>query len=151
MVAGVSSLLLAWYIGRAALLLTLFLIAWAELAALWHEGQEPGSGWLTVAWIGLPWLLGGSLIGLPPTMIGAAGMLTVLVACYAQLSPWAVVGPLCAAAFLLTLQHPIAAGILLLLSFPGLNTLLYRPTATAYRAVIAPWLLAMLLVVTSVL
>ncbi len=152
LVAGASSLLLGWSLGRTALLLTLLLLAWAELAALWHEGQTPpGSGWMAVAWVGLPWLLGGTLIGLTPTIVNAALVLTLLAAGYASPTFWTVVGPLGAVAFLLTQHHPIAAGSLLLLSYPGLLLRLTRPSLMAYRSAVIPWLLAMLLIVASVL
>lgn len=151
--ATLVSVLVSVILGRDALLLTLVMVAWTEMAALWHEGRgTAGAGWAAGALVGLPWLLGASL-GTPERLQPAisALALTLLMALYAHPSPVAVVGPLFAAVFLIWQGHSIAAGILFLLALPGLMLLLHHPPVQAYRRAVAPWLVAMIALVAWVL
>jgi hypothetical protein len=156
--------LIAWFLGRTALLLTLLMLAWTEIAVLWHEGRgEVGTVWAAGAWVGFPWLLGASLslsaVGVEGAASAEALMLPalsalVLMAMTALIllpSGWAAAGPALAGAFLLWRGHAFAAGIVLLLALPGLFLLLHHPDAKTYRRALLPWFLAMLILIASVL
>lgn len=151
------SVLAALILGRNALLLTLAMAAWTEIAVLWHAGRgDVGAAWAAGALVGLPWLLGASLGAAPdnaatlqPALSALA--LTLLIAFYAHPAPSAMLGPLLAGGFLVWQGQFLAAGVLLLLALPGLLLLLYRPETPAYRRAIAPWLLAMILLMAWVL
>jgi len=148
-----ASLLLAWGCGRVAVLLTLLLLASAQLIALWHNGSgERSIGGEALAWVSLPWLLGASLTTEAvfwPLL--SAIVLLLLVKFHAQASWTAFVGPLLAALFLLWIRQPVAAGLLLLLGLPGLWLLNADLRGAAYRRAVAPWLLAMVVLLASVL
>ncbi len=151
--ALVVSVLAAMIVGRAALLLTLFMAAWTEMAVLWHGGRgEVGSVWAAGGLVGLPWLLGASL-GAIELMQPALSALTLvaLIGLYAHPSPLAAIGPALAAGFLVWQGHYIAAGGVLLLALPGWMALLYQPQAHVYRRTIAPWLMGMIAVMAWVL
>ena len=147
------SVLAALVLGRDALMLTLALVAWTEIAVLWHEGQgDVGAAWAAGALAGLPWLLGASL-GHSETLqpILSALALTLLMAFYAHPAPSAALGPLLGAGFLVRQGQFLAAGGVLLLALPGLLLLLQRPSTTTYRRAITLWLLAMILLMAWVL
>ncbi len=144
------SVLAALVLGRDALLLTLALIAWTEIAVLWHEGRgDVGAAWAAGALVGLPWLLGASL-GTSPDNTGtlqpalSALALVLLMAFYAHPVSLAALGPLLSAGFLIWQGRFLAAGGMLLLALPGLLLLLQRPATAVYRRALTPWLLAMI-------
>lgn len=151
--ALVVSLLMGIVGGRYALLLTLCLVSLAEIAALWHAGRgRVGIGWQAAAGVGLPWLLGASLGGSPSLRQALAALtLTVFVALFAAPKPWAVGGPLVGALFLISLGHFSVAGMLVLLTLPGLHLLFHRPPPAVYRRAVAPWILAALMLVAAAL
>jgi hypothetical protein len=150
--ALIISLLLGMGIGRSALLLTLLFLTLTELAALWHEGRGTGGkGWEALALVGLPWLLGASLGGTVLLPLLSAVVVTALVAGYARPGWLAMAGALIAALFLLWQQQPFAAGVLLLLVFPGLWLSANRVAVLAYRRAVLPWIVAMLLLFAGVL
>jgi hypothetical protein len=143
----VVSLLLSAALGRLPLLLTFLVLAGAQLAALWGEGQGyAGTGWEALAMVGVPWLLGTTLVAPHPSLLSAS-VVTLLVSLYAVPGPVAVLGPVLTVALVtLTQKDTFAAGVLLLLSLPGLLLLAReRVSAPEYRATIAPWMLGMLL------
>ncbi|HQE92347.1 MAG TPA: hypothetical protein PLH19_06675 [Anaerolineae bacterium] len=144
--AFIVSVLAAMVVGRDALLLTLLMAAWTEMAVLWHGGRgDAGSIWTAGALVGLPWLLGASLGGTALTQpVLSALTLVVLAGFYAHPSPLAAIGPLLAACFLIWQGHFIATGGILLLALPGWMALLYHPPVHAYRRTVAPWLLGMI-------
>ena len=145
------SLLLGVALGRTALFLTLLLLACAQLAALWDEGRgRPGPFWQAITLVGIPWLLGASLAGETLPLLAPLAV-TLLAGFFAQAGPIAILGPLLAAGFLVWQGHPFAAGILLLLAFPGLLLLTQRVEKTAYRQAVALWLIAMLLLIGGTL
>lgn len=156
--ALVVNLLAALVLGRDALLLTLAMIAWTEIAVLWHEGRgDVGAAWAAGALVGLPWLLGASL---GVSSAGPAGMLQpalsalaliLLMAFYAHPAPTAVLGPLLGAGFLVWQRQFLAAGGVLLLALPGLLLLLQRPSMATYRRALTPWLLAIIFLMAWVL
>lgn len=147
------SVLAALVLGRDALLLTLAMAAWTEIAVLWHEGRgDVGAAWAAGALVGLPWLLGASLrdtATLGPVLSALA--LTLLMAFYARPAPSAALGPLLGAGFLVWQGQFLAAGGVLLLALPGLLILLQRPSTATYRRVLTPWLLAIILLMAWVL
>jgi hypothetical protein len=151
------SVLAALILGRNALLLTLAMVAWTEIAVLWHEGRgDVGAAWAAGALVGLPWLLGASLSALPDTTATlrpalSALALTLLMAFYAYPGPSATLGPLFGAGFLVWQGQFLATGGLLLLALPGLLLLLQRPPTTMYRHALTPWLLAIILLTAWVL
>lgn len=145
------SLLLGVVLGRTALFLTLLLLACTQLAALWNEGRgQPGPFWQAIALVGIPWLLGTSLAGETLPFLAPLAV-TLLAGFFAQAGPTAILGPLLAAGFLVWQGHPFAAGMLLLLAFPGLLLLTQRVEKTAYHKAVALWLIAMLLLVGGTL
>lgn len=151
------SVLAAVVLGRNALLLTLAMMAWTEIAVLWHEGHgDVGAAWAAGALVGLPWLLGASL-GVSANPAGmlrpalSALALILLMAFYAYPAPLAALGPLVGAGFLIWQGHFLAAGGVLLLALPGLLLLLQRPSTATYRRALTPWLLAMILLMAWVL
>ena len=155
--ALVVSVLAALILGRNALMLTLALAAWTEIAVLWHEGRgDVGAAWAAGALVGLPWLLGASLspsadttATLQPVLSALA--LTLLMAFYAYPGPSAALGPLFGGGFLVWQGQFLAAGGVLLLALPGLLLLLQHPQTTVYRRALAPWLLVIILLMAWVL
>jgi hypothetical protein len=151
------SVLAALVLGRNALMLTLAMVAWTEIAVLWHEGRgDVGAAWAAGALVGLPWLLGASLGAAPDTTAMlrpalSALALALLVAFYAYPGPSAALGPLFGGGFLVWQGQFLAAGGLLLLALPGLLLLLQRPSPTMYRRALTPWLLAIILLMAWVL
>jgi hypothetical protein len=147
------SLLLGIALQRTALLLSVVLLALAELAALWHEGEgEVGSLWEGAALVGLPWLLGATLQrGISGEAALAASALTLLVALYARPAWTAVLGPIVGVIYLTGRGQAMAAGWLVLLAIPGLMMLVQEPDRQTYRQAVAPWVLAMLLLVAGAL
>lgn len=147
------SVLAALVVGRSALLLTLALAAWTEIAVLWHEGRgDVGAVWAAGALVGLPWLLGASLGDaeiLRPALSALA--LVLLMAFFAHPAPSAALGPVLGGGFLVWQGQFLAAGGVLLLALPGLMLLLQRPSAEMYRRILTPWLLAMILLTAWVL
>ncbi len=153
--------LIAWALGRTALLLTLLMLAWTEIAVLWHAGRgEVGTVWSAGAWVGFPWLLGATLSlsttgieGARALMLPALSALVLMGMTALILLPsgWAAAGPALAGAFLLWQGHAFAAGIVLLLGLPGLFLLLHHPDAETYRRALLPWFLAILILIASVL
>lgn len=147
------SVLASLVLGRDALLLTLAMIAWTEIAVLWHEGRgDVGAAWAAGALVGWPWLLGASLgdtEALRPALSALA--LILLMAFYAHPAPSAALGPLLGAGFLVWQGQFLAAGGVLLLALPGLLLLLQRPSTATYRRALAPWLLAIILLMAWVL
>ncbi|MGC9523048.1 MAG: hypothetical protein ACP5HG_14335 [Anaerolineae bacterium] len=139
------SLLLGAALGRSALLLTAFLLTWAELAALWHEGEgQVGMLWQGIAVAGLPWLLGGGLMeGNRMALTLSALSISLLVSLYGLRSWWSLLGPGLGATFLVAQGKAFAAGLLLLFALPGLIALSYRPSREAHRRLTGPWVLAM--------
>lgn len=145
------SLLLGMALGRTALFLTLLLLACTQLAALWNEGRgQAGPFWQAITLVGIPWLLGASLAGETLPLLAPLAV-TLLAGFFAQAGPTTLLGPLLAAGFLVWQGHPFAAGVLLLLAFPGLLLLTQRVEKTAYRQAVALWLIAMLLLVGGTL
>ena len=144
--AWIVSVLAGLILGRTALLLTLVLTAWTEMAVLWHEGRgDVGPGWAAGALVGLPWLLGAALAAEDVTLpVLSALALFVMMGFYAIPSPAAAIGPIAAAAFLVWQGHFIPAGILMMLAVPPLMLLLQRPPAEDYRSAVTPWLAAMI-------
>ncbi len=143
-------ILAALVLGRDALLLTLVMMAWTEIAVLWHEGRgDVGATWAAGALVGLPWLLGASL-GAPANPTGmlqpalSALALILLMAFYAHPGPSAALGPVWGAGFLIWQGQFLAAGGVLLLALPGLLLLLQRPSMTMYRRALTLWLVAMI-------
>ncbi len=147
------SLLLSLSLGRTALLLSALFIAWTELAILWHGGQERiKTGWIATALVGLPWLLGASLQSPPAaTQLMSTGVLILLSGFFASHSPLAALGPLTTISFLVWQTHVITAAWILLLSIPGLLLLQQKMPAETYQRTIAPWLVAMVLLIARVL
>lgn len=163
------TLLLSLALGRIAIVCSLLFCAWAELAALWHEGQGHVSAlWVGWARVGLPWLLGAMLVleaaaGAPA--VGGVGMtapetkfatamlsalvLTLLFALYLQPSFVALLGPTVAAIYLILRGRAFIAGVVLLLAFPGLRLILHQPSEDTYRRAIIPWLLVMLIIIAG--
>ncbi len=145
------SLLLGVVLGRTALFLTLLLLACTQLTALWDEGRgRPGPFWQAITLVGIPWVLGTSLGGETLPLLAPLAV-TLLAGFFAQDGPIAILGPLLAAGFLVWQGHPFAAGMLLLLAFPGLLLLTQRVAGTTYRQAVALWLIAMLLLVGGTL
>lgn len=145
--------LLSLALGRTALLFSISLLTFAELATLWHEGKGyVGTGWEAIGRVGLPWLLGASLVG-PITLTSwlVALVVTILVGLQATNRAWSIIGPLIASAFLLWQGYSFAVGGVLLLSFPGWLLLLDGIEPTRYRRAVAPWLLLMLLLIAGAL
>ncbi len=158
-VALALSLLLGLALGRIPFLLSSLLLAWSQLATLWCGGEgRVGTFWRAVALVGLPWLLGATLaVGDPtPAVLRLTAALICLAACFAHPSLLNLVGPLVAVIVLVREGHPLAAGFLLLLAVPGwmllphLAELPPREAERRYRVAIAPWLVAMLLLVAGV-
>ena len=151
--ALVVSALTALIVGRDALLLTLFMTAWTEIAVLWHGGRgEVGAVWGAGGLVGLPWLLGASLGGTALTQPALSALTLVsLIGSYAHPSPLAASGPALAAGFLVWQGQYLAAGGILLLALPGWMALLYHPQVHVYRRTIAPWLIGMIVVMAWVL
>ena len=145
------SILAALILGRNALMLTLAMVAWTEIAVLWHEGRgDVGAAWAAGALVGLPWLLGASLGASPnstttlrPALSALA--LILLMAFYAYPGASAALGPLFGVGFLVWQGQFLAAGGLVLLALPGLLLLLQRPPTVMYRRALTPWLLAIIL------
>jgi hypothetical protein len=139
------SLLLGFIIGRTALMLTLMTFACTQLAVLWSGGKrEAGTGWLALTQAGLPWLLGSSLAqGIQTNAIVSGLVLIILVGVYALSSPFALVGPITAAVYLIWQEHTVTAGWLLLLALPGFIRLGEHPSTTVYRKAALPWILCM--------
>lgn len=151
LLAFLAGILLSLPLGRAALLLTLGLMTWAQLHALWNEGRgRPGSWGEAVALAGFPWLLGASL-GENGTPFGSTLAVVVLLGFYAIPGLPAFLGPLLAAAYLLWQGASLATGALLLLALPGLLLLTQRISPPLYRRAIAGWLMLMLLLMGWVL
>jgi hypothetical protein len=140
-----TSLLLGYIIGRAALLLTLMYFTSTQLALLWSGGRrEIGTGWLAATQAGLPWLLGASLVqGVQMHAILSGIVLTVLIGFYTLTSPLALIGPVAAAIYLIWQERTIGAGWLLLLALPGYLALGRRPSPSIYRKAVLPWILCM--------
>ncbi len=155
-IAGLAltlSALLSLALGRTAVLFSISLLTFAELATLWHEGKGyVGTGWEALGRVGLPWLLGTSLVG-PITLIPwlVALVVTILVSLQATNRAWAILGPLITSAFLLWQGESFAVGGVLLLSLPGWLLLLDGVDPTRYRRAVAPWLLLMLLLIAGAL
>ncbi|MEA3308205.1 MAG: hypothetical protein U9Q70_01655 [Chloroflexota bacterium] len=152
--AALVSLLLSAALGRTALLLTLLLLTWAELAALWNEGRGTvGSLWEALALVGLPWLLGAALTGEPLSALAllTALALTFLVSGHTRPSWRAALGAALVGLVLLWQGQAVATGLLLLLSVPGWRLALERVELSAHRAAVARWLLLMLALVAWVL
>jgi hypothetical protein len=145
------TLMMSLVLGRVAMICSLLFCAWAELAALWHEGQgRVGAVWTAWARVGLPWLLGALVVESPlTTALVSALVLTLLFALHLQPSLIALLGPLVAAGYLILLGRAFAAGMVLLLAFPGLRLVLHRPSVDAYRRAVFPWLLAMLMIIAG--
>ena len=169
------TLLLSLVLGRIAIVCSLLFCAWAELAALWHEGQGHVSAlWIGWARVGLPWLLGAMLVleaaaGAPAVVgvpaVGGVGttapeaklatamlsalVLTLLFALYLQPSVMALLGPIVAAIYLILQGRAFIAGVVLLLAFPGLRLILHQPSEDAYRRAVIPWLLIMLIIIAG--
>lgn len=152
--ATLISLLLSVALGRTALLLTLLLLTWAELAALWHAGQgKVGAHWEALAIAGLPWLLGNAATGgafSAPVALTALA-LTALVGWYARPSRLALLGSALLGIILIWQEAPLAAGALLLFSLPGWLLALEQAEVTAHRTAVARWLLLMLALVAGAL
>ncbi len=151
------TLLLSLVLGRIAIVCSLLFCAWAELAALWHEGQGHVSAlWVSWARVGLPWLLGAMVVQKVPTtevelitaMLSAL-VLTLLFTLYLQPSFVALLGPLVAAVYLILRERAFVAGVVLLLAFPGLRLILHQPSEDTYRRAIIPWLLAILVTIAG--
>jgi hypothetical protein len=144
-------LMMSLALGRVAMICSLLFCAWAELAALWHEGQgRVGPIWTAWARVGLPWLLGALVVESPLiSALFSAWVLTLLFALHLQPSFIALLGPLVAAVYLILLGSAFAAGVVLLLAFPGLRLILHRPSENAYRRAVFPWLLAMLIIIAG--
>lgn len=146
------TLLLGAALGRRSLLLSLCFAALTELTVLWHEGEgRAGPLWTGLSLVGLPWLLGGLLVGQEIQTVISGLALALTIGLYAQPSWWALSGPALGAAFLVSQDHPMAAGWLLLLALPGLIVLAHRPDQETYRRAIGPWVLAMVVLVAWVL
>jgi hypothetical protein len=151
------SVLAALILGRNALMLTLALVAWTEIAVLWHEGRgDVGAAWAAGALVGLPWLLGASLGAAPDSAVAmspvySALALTLMMAFFAHSGPSAALGPLFGAGFLIWQGQFLAAGGLLLLTLPGLLLLLRQPSLPIYRRALTPWLLMIILLLAWVL
>jgi hypothetical protein len=144
--AWIVSVLAGLILGRTALLLTLVLTAWTEMAVLWHEGRgHVGTGWAAGALVGLPWLLGAALVATDIVLpVLSALALFTMMGFYAIPSPVAMVGPIIAALLLVWQGHFIAAGVLLVLALPPLMLLLYHPPKEDYRRAVIPWLATMI-------
>ncbi|MBN1261329.1 MAG: hypothetical protein JXB35_11695 [Anaerolineae bacterium] len=146
-----AALLLSIALGRAVILLTFLQLACAQLATLWSEGSgKPGAGWQGVGLAGLPWLLGATLQPDPISFLPALAV-TLLVAFYAQPHLFAAIGPLLAGAYLLWQGQSFATGMLLLLAFPGLLAVARGVPRDEHHRLVAPWLLAMILIMGWVL
>jgi hypothetical protein len=125
--------------------LTLMTFACTQLAVLWSGGKhETGTGWLALTQAGLPWLLGSSLDqGIQANAVISGLVLTILVGVYTLSSPFALVGPVVAAIYLILQEHTVTAGWLLLLALPGFINLGKRPSPAEYRKASLPWVLCM--------
>jgi hypothetical protein len=147
------SLLLGFIIGRTALLLTLMYFAVTQLAVLWSGGkQKVGTGWLGLAQAGLPWWLGVSIKKTIQTDAAISGLvLIILVGLYTFTFPFALIGPVLAAIYLIWQGHTITAGWLLLLSLPGFIKLGQRPSSSEYLQASLPWVLCMVGLIVWVL
>lgn len=149
--AATISLLLSAVLGRTALMLTLLFFAWTELAALWNDGSGTAHGvWTGLALSGLPWLLGTTLNGaLTTEIVLSTWVVTALGSTFPLPSLWTVVGPGLGALFLLMQDAFTAAGLLLLLAFPGWLLLSQEVDADTYRRASVPWLIFMLLLLAG--
>lgn len=152
-IATCISLLLGLSLGRIALLLTLCLLSWAELATLWCEGKgQVGSIWSAVGMVGIPWTLGATLFSEDIALaMFSAIIVTLMVGFYASASWLTFLGPVLMCVYLIGQSYTFTAGIVLLLAIPGLSLVLRRTETVAYRQAIAPWVLLMVLVVAGVL
>ena len=154
LLAALVSLLLSVALGRTALLLTLLLLTWAELAAFWNEGQGTvGALGEALTLAGLPWLLGASLTGAPlsaPTTLTALALI-FLVGGHARPSWLSIFGAALAGMVLLWQGESLAAGALLFLSAPGWLLALERMEPARHRVAVAQWLLLTLALVAWVL
>ena len=147
------SLLVSLTLGRVAVLLTFLFIAWTEMAVLWNEGLgQVGAPWKSVALIGLPWMLGAGLVESAPMFpVLTALALIALTSLYAHPSPLALLGPPLMAGFLIWQGHSMAAGVLMLLALPGWMLVPHYPSPEIYHRAVAPYLLAMLILLAGVL
>jgi hypothetical protein len=152
-VALLVTLLLGAALGRQALLLSLCFLTITELALLWHEGKgEINPLWEAVALIGLPWMLGATLVEsevLRPIVSGLALALTIGI--FAQPSWWTLFGPALGAAYLIWQGQGAAAGWLLLLALPGFLILTHHPNAADRHQALGPWVIGMVILVAGVL
>ena len=146
------ALLLSAALGRLAVLLTVFLLTLAEFAVLWHDGQgQVGAGWEALALVGVPWLLGASLAGEIVLPVLSMIVVSFFVGSYTRTGRLAFVGPVVAALFLFWQGAPFAAGVLLLLAFPGLMLVINHVEAARYRRAVLPWAFVILLLFAGVL
>jgi len=139
-------ILLSLALGRMSLLLTLIVLALAELATLWHEGRGAvGALWTGITMVAIPWFLGASLDAPGSIVLPAISSvaLALMIGLYIQPNGWALVGPLIGAALLLWRGNASAVGWLLLLAIPGLMVLTARPSRKVYRRAVGTFVLAM--------
>lgn len=146
------SLLLGAALGREALLLSVCFVTLTELAALWREGRG-GAGvlWSSIVLVGLPWLMGSSITGEGSQGIGAALVLALTTALYAQSSWRSILAPMLSGAFLVWQGYPYAAGWLMLSALPALVVLTTSPEEEAYHAIAGFSMLAAVTLIAAVL
>ncbi len=147
------SLLAGLALGRMALMYTFLLLSWAEMALLWTEGRHSvPDGWEIPAMIGLPWMLGAAVSNAPLDQAAFAALaLSIAVTLAARPSRWTLPGYLTLTAFLLYTGQPIAAGLVLGLSFPLLLLQTTPIDPARYRRAALPWLLGTIILTALVL
>ncbi len=149
--------LLGALLGSELLLLSLGAFAVMQLGMIWEGGRgDVAPGWDGVVAVTLPHLAGHVAFGGEPTLCSAGLALTFALAWGAAWragSPWGralgIGAQLLAAALLVALYHPLAAGLLLLLLAPQMVLLPHLrrgQPASWYARYSRPWLMAAMLI-----
>jgi len=150
------TVVLAMLLGQELLLLSVAALAVMQLGLAWEGGRgSTAPGWDAVVAVTLPWLAGHIASG-PLTLRSVGLALTFAIAwgsAWQTRSAWGrtlgIGAQLLAAALLVALYHPLAAGLLLLLLAPQLALLPWlshdRPVSWYVRHS-RPWLMAAMLV-----
>lgn len=150
--------LLGALLGPELLLLSVGAFAVMQLGMIWEGGRgDVAPGWDGIVTVMLPWLAGHIAFGGEPTTLHSVGLALAFAlawgAAWRAGSPWGramgIGAQLLAAALLVALYHPLAAGLLLLLLAPQLVLLPHLrrgQPASWYARYSRPWLMAAMLV-----
>ncbi len=145
------SLAISAAIGTEALLLTLLFAALAELAALWYDGGGvEGELWLALGNAAMPWLLGAVVGGsLPGQALLSALAAATMSAAFLTPHLAAMSGFLLSTGWLLYKEAPIAAALLLLVTYPPLRFAAVPLPKAEHRRLVLPWLWIALLILAG--